>query len=92
MKNLIGNWRRFVITEGKDLNWSTKCLIFDDAGRVMLVEVANRGTWDFPGGHGQNSENPIAAVQREVFEEVGLTTDQIEKIGKIKAAVVRYLF
>ncbi len=92
MKNLIQNWRRFTISEGKDLNWSAKCMIFDDAGRVMLVQVADGGTWDLPGGHGQNSETPIDAVKREVFEEVGLKIDQIEKIGPVKAEVLRYVF
>jgi len=96
MKNLFENWRRFVITEGKDLNWSAKCMIFDDAGRVMLVQVAKKGTWDFPGGHGMNSETPVEAVKREVFEEVGLKIDQIEEIGQIQteagAEVQRYIF
>ena len=81
-----------MITEGEDLGWSAKCLIFDDAGRVMLVESADRGTWDFPGGHGQNSESPIEALKREVFEEVGLKIDQIEEIGQIQAETKRYLF
>ena len=81
-----------MITEGEDLNWSAKCLIFDDAGRIMIVEVANSGTLDFPGGHGQNSETPLEAVKREVFEEVGLKIDQIGEIGPIQAEVRRYLF
>jgi len=81
-----------VITEGNDLDWSSKCMIFDDAGRVMLVKVTNKGTWDFPGGHGQNSETPIEAVKREVFEEVGLKIDQIQNIGSINAKVKKYLF
>ena len=92
MKNLFENWRRFVISEGEDLNWSAKCIIFDDAGRIMLVEVANKGTLDYPGGHGENSETPIDAVKREVFEEIGLKIDQITQIGKIPAEVPRYLF
>ncbi len=81
-----------MIAEGEDLSWSTKCMIFDDAGRVMLVEVTNRGTFDFPGGHGQNSETPLQAVKREVFEEIGLKIDQIQQIGPIKTNIKRYLF
>jgi len=81
-----------VIAEGEDLGWSAKCIIFDDAGRIMLVQVADTGTWDFPGGHGMNSETPIDAVKREVFEEVGLKIDQIEEIGTVKDEVLRYIF
>ena len=92
MKNLFENWRRLVITEGNDLNWSSKCMIFDDAGRVMLVQVADKGTWDLPGGHGKNSETPIEAVKREVFEEVGLKIDQIQEIGQLNTKVKKYLF
>jgi 8-oxo-dGTP pyrophosphatase MutT (NUDIX family) len=92
MKKLIENWRRFTVSEGKDVDWSSKCIIFDDAGRIMMVEVANRGTYDLPGGHGQGSESPLQAVKREVFEEVGLKIDQIIKIGPMSGKINRFLF
>ncbi len=92
MKHLFENWRRFVVSEGKDLNWSSKCMIFDDAGRIMLVEVAGRGTYDLPGGHGQDNETPLEAVKREVFEEIGLKIDQIKMIGPLNGRINRFLF
>tara|TARA_R110000824_G_scaffold105461_2_gene249644 strand:- start:2378 stop:2926 length:549 start_codon:yes stop_codon:yes gene_type:complete len=92
MKILIENWRKYVISEGNDTNWSSKCLIFDNAGRVLLVEVANKGTLDLPGGHGQDNETPIEAVKREVFEEVGLKIDKIIKIGALSGQRLRYIF
>ena len=92
MKILIENWRKYIISEASDTNWSAKCMIFDDAGRVMLVEVANRGTFDFPGGHGIDNETPINAVKREVFEEVGLNISKILKVGTIGQGRTRYIF
>jgi 8-oxo-dGTP pyrophosphatase MutT (NUDIX family) len=92
MKNLLENWRRFVVKENDDLNWSAKCLIFDDAGRILLVEVANKGTLDLPGGHGRKGETPIEAMKREVSEEIGLEVSEIIKLGPINSEKVRYIF
>jgi len=92
MKYLIENWRRYIISEAKDTSWSAKCMIFDDAGRILLVEVANRGTLDLPGGHGQDDETPMEAVKREVLEEIGLNISKILKIGTIEQGKTRYIF
>ena len=87
-----GSCRKQTNEQIRDTNWSSKCLIFDDAGRILLVEVANRGTLDLPGGHGQDDETPIEAVKREVFEEVGLKIDKIMKIGTVGGQRTRYIF
>ncbi len=81
-----------MLKEAQDLNWSAKCMIFDDAGRILLVEVANRGTLDLPGGHGQVGETPIQAMKREVSEEIGLEVSEIIDLGPTKSDKVRYIF
>ncbi len=51
------------------------------AGSVLLVrrardyrEVAyGRGTWELPGGAPEFGEDPVAALRRELAEEVGIT-------------------
>jgi 8-oxo-dGTP diphosphatase len=51
-------------------------LIRDEAGRVLLVH--KRGTQPFmqPGGKRDGSESDIAALAREVIEELGCCVDQ----------------
>ncbi|MCV2393648.1 NUDIX hydrolase [Actinotalea sp. M2MS4P-6] len=54
---------------------SARALLFDDAGDVLLVEhaTASGPVWTAPGGGIEPGEDPVAAVRRELFEEVGLT-------------------
>ncbi len=48
------------------------CLIFDEQGRVLLVEPGYKPTWEIPGGVVELDESPKEACQREVQEELGL--------------------
>ena len=47
-------------------------LIYDDAGRVLLMCRSDDGTWDLPAGGIEPGESPRDAVVREVAEETGL--------------------
>jgi ADP-ribose pyrophosphatase YjhB (NUDIX family) len=65
-------------------------LVFDEHGRVLLVERAQppgAGLWSVPGGKLEGAETLAQAVTREVREETGLTVEVgalacvIERIG-----------
>src|SRR5215218_9650751 len=49
-------------------------LVFDDAGRVLLLRHTYKGryAWGLPGGGMGRGETPAAAMVREVREEAGL--------------------
>lgn len=47
-------------------------LIFDGAGRMLLVKDWARREWGYPGGYANRGETMQAACAREVGEEVGL--------------------
>ena len=47
-------------------------LVQDASGRVLLIR-SPRGDWEFPGGQVELGEDLIAALQREVREETGIT-------------------
>lgn len=54
---------------------SIKCLIKDEAGRVLVVKEAGRDCWDLPGGGMDHGENFANAIAREMKEEVNLEGD-----------------
>ncbi|MCA1671872.1 MAG: NUDIX domain-containing protein [Actinobacteria bacterium] len=53
-------------------------LVFDDAGRLLLVRRINepgRGRWSVPGGRVDSGESDHQAVLREVVEETGVDVE-----------------
>jgi diadenosine hexaphosphate hydrolase (ATP-forming) len=51
---------------------SVGCMVFNDTGRVLLVESAGRkGGWSFPKGHVDTGETLEEAAIRETEEETG---------------------
>ncbi|HRC55553.1 MAG TPA: NUDIX hydrolase, partial [Kofleriaceae bacterium] len=63
-------------------------LVFDDTGRVLLIERAHApgaGLWTVPGGRLEFGEALEAAVRREIEEETGLVVE----VGELVAVVER---
>ncbi|MGH3975929.1 MAG: NUDIX hydrolase [Pseudonocardiaceae bacterium] len=62
-------------------------VVFDDAGRVLLVRRTNepgRGRWSVPGGRVEAGETDHHAVIREVAEETGLQVKVTRRIGRVQ--------
>lgn len=52
------------------------CVIFDGAGRVLLVHhTYGRRNWELPGGGSEPGEAPDQTATRELFEETGLRVE-----------------
>ena len=66
--------RRFTVTAG--------AIIFDDEGRVLLLEHVFRpdGGWGIPGGFLSKGEQPETALRRELREEIGIELDRVEML------------
>ena len=64
--------RRFTVTAG--------AFIFDDEGRILLLEHVFRpdSSWGIPGGFLGAGEQPEEGLRRELREEVGLEIDHVE--------------
>lgn len=64
--------RRFTVTAG--------ALVFDDDGRILLLEHVFRpdSRWGIPGGFLSKGEQPDVALRRELREEVALEVTDLE--------------
>ncbi|WP_238329499.1 NUDIX hydrolase [Ornithinimicrobium humiphilum] len=47
-------------------------LVGDGAGRVLLCELTYKRDWDLVGGVAEPAETPVASLEREVQEELGV--------------------
>ena len=54
---------------------SADLLVRDAAGRILIVDPGYKPGWDLPGGMAEANEPPLAAVRREIREELGLDTE-----------------
>jgi 8-oxo-dGTP pyrophosphatase MutT (NUDIX family) len=50
-----------------------RCVLRDDAGRVLLIRRRDNGYWSLPAGAMEIGESVAENAVREVFEETGLT-------------------
>jgi 8-oxo-dGTP pyrophosphatase MutT (NUDIX family) len=55
--------------------------IFDESGRLLVVQRTDTGDWCLPGGAVDVGESPSSAVAREVREETGLVVRAKRLIG-----------
>ena len=64
-----------------------KCVV-TEGDRILLVRhtYGNR-RWDFPGGAMKRGEQPLVAAQREMREELGITSADWSKLGEVRKNV-----
>ena len=88
-QNLIGRlWR---VLPGRVRRWSMRvthtrftvtagALIFNDRGQVLLLKHRFRtgSGWGLPGGFLEAGEQPLAALKRELREEIGMEIESAE--------------
>lgn len=48
---------------------------------LLLVKSSYRAEWNFPGGSVRPGEMPVAAAQREMEEEIGLSSYTLRPVG-----------
>jgi 8-oxo-dGTP diphosphatase len=56
-------------------------IIWDEAGRVLLIRRGDGRGWSLPGGIMEPGESVVEAVIREVREETGLQVEPVKLIG-----------
>lgn len=64
-------------------------VILGRAGRVLVLERSDRpGAWQFPQGGLLEDEEPEDAIWREVHEETGLTSREVELVARYPEPLV----
>lgn len=51
---------------------SAGCLLFDEAGQLLIVNPTYKDGWEIPGGTVEANESPLQGCIREIWEELGL--------------------
>ena len=59
-------------------------ILMDDDGRVLVGGRAGRRGWQFPQGGIRQQESVEKAMYRELKEEVGLESDDVEALGRTR--------
>lgn len=72
------------MTEYKQPSLTVDCVVFDNAGRLLLIERKHppfQGQYALPGGFVDYDETTEQAAARELFEETGLVAKKLTLIG-----------
>ena len=56
------------------------------AGKTLYCRHRERTTWEFPGGHVESGETPLAAARRELWEETGAKDFDLSPVGYYRVA------
>jgi 8-oxo-dGTP pyrophosphatase MutT (NUDIX family) len=64
-------------------------VVFDDAGRVLLIRRGDNGRWSLPSGMIDPGEQPADAALRELFEETGVVAE-VEGLAGVATHPVAY--
>jgi len=76
-----GTIRRRMVRMGQSrFTVTTGAMLFDDDGRILLLEHVFRpdSGWGIPGGFLSRSEQPQDGLRRELREEVSIEIDDVE--------------
>ena len=62
-------------------------IVVDDAGRILMQQRQDDGTWSYPGGRVEIDETVEDAARREVREECGLVVGELSLLGVFIAPI-----
>lgn len=71
LRPLVQTWFRI----SRPLTAGVRGMVFDEAGRVLLIRHTYVDGWHMPGGGVDKNETMMAAMRREVDEETGVLID-----------------
>ena len=66
-----------------------KCALTDGDQVLLVRHTYGHPEWDIPGGGIRRGEEPLAAAQREMEEELGIRIDGLRPLGEISLRAYR---
>ena len=67
-----------------DSNNIAKVVILNDKNEILVLNRADNGRFDLPGGHLHVGEDPYVGAIREVYEETKIVLLELNEIAKYK--------
>jgi len=67
-------------------------IVVDDAGRILMQQRQDDGTWSYPGGRVEIDETVEDAARREVREECGLVVGELSLLGVFSGAPLNHVY
>ena len=67
-------------------------ILQDQAGRILMQQRRDDGTWSYPGGRVEIDETVEEAARREVFEECGLRVGDMELLGVFSGPELNHVY
>jgi 8-oxo-dGTP pyrophosphatase MutT (NUDIX family) len=80
-ESYFGQLRALAGNERTLISVGARCVLRDDAGRVLLVRRSDDGTWSLPAGMMELGESLRDCAVREVREETGLIAREVTPFG-----------
>jgi 8-oxo-dGTP pyrophosphatase MutT (NUDIX family) len=80
-ESYLGQLRAMAGDEQILIAMGTRCVLRDEAGRVLLIKRSDNGLWGFPAGTMELNETVRECAVREVLEETGLTVHALTPFG-----------
>lgn len=68
----------------RPLTVGVQCVVLCDEQVLLIRNTYGRRMWTVPGGGLKPGEEPVAAVRREVVEEVGITLSAVQLLGQFQ--------
>ena len=73
----------------------SKVYLENNEGKFLVVKPTYHKAWDIPSGHTDKGESPDDAAKRELFEETGVTVENLEQKASVfqpKVNTVQVIF
>jgi len=77
-----GNLNEGTMIDENGYRHNVGIILCNQQNQLFWARRANQSGWQFPQGGIDEGETPEQAMYRELYEEVGLSVDQVELIGR----------
>lgn len=85
-KRLSPNGTPVVVQTGASI------IVVDAAGRILMQQRQDDGTWSYPGGRVEIDETVEDAARREVYEECGLVVGNMDLLGVFSGPELNHVY